>query len=78
MNDYNPFVCNWSIEEKKAMGMSEAGLIASIADCQECINQGVNPEKYADQISVYRKELEFRKFRKKLQSMRVQSRRARS
>jgi hypothetical protein len=73
MNDYNPFVCNWSIEEKKAMGMSEAGLIASIADCQECINQGVNPEKYADQISVYRKELEFRKFRKELQSRRARS-----
>lgn len=63
MNDYNPFVCNWSIEEKKAMGMSEAGLIASIADCQECINQGVNPEKYADQISVYRKELQSRRAR---------------
>ena len=71
MNDYNPFICNWTIEEKKAMGMSVAGLIASIADCQECISQGVNPEKYYDQIAVYRKELEFRKFRKELQSRRA-------
>ena len=71
MSDYNPFVCNWSIEEKKAANMSIAGLVASIADCQECIDQGVNPEKYADQISVYRKELEFRKFRKELQSRRA-------
>lgn len=63
MNDYNPFVCNWTIEEKKAMNMSIAGLIASIADCQDCINQGVNPEKYYDQISVYRKELQSRRAR---------------
>ena len=77
MSDYNPFVCNWSIEEKKAANMSIAGLVASIADCQECIDQGVNPEKYYDQIAVYRKELEFRKFRKELQSRRIQSRRAR-
>jgi hypothetical protein len=73
MNDYNPFVCNWSVEEKKAANMSIAGLVASIADCQECIDQGVNPEKYYDQIAVYRKELEFRKFRKELQSRRAKS-----
>ena len=73
MSDYNPFICNWSIEEKKAANMSIAGLVASIADCQECIDQGVNPEKYYDQIAVYRKELEFRKFRKELQSRRAKS-----
>lgn len=73
MSDYNPFVCNWSVEEKKAANMSIAGLVASIADCQECIDQGVNPEKYYDQIAVYRKELEFRKFRKELQSRRAKS-----
>jgi hypothetical protein len=70
MNDYNPFVCNWSVEEKRAANMSIDGLVASIADCQECIAQGVNPEKYFDQIAVYRKELEFRKFRKELRSRR--------
>lgn len=73
MSDYNPFVCNWSVEEKRAANMSIAGLVASIADCQECIDQGVNPEKYYDQIAVYRKELEFRKFRKELQSRRAKS-----
>lgn len=72
MSDYNPFVCNWSVEEKRAANMSIAGLVASIADCQECIANGIDTYgKYADQISVYRKELEFRKFRKELQSRRA-------
>ena len=64
MNDYNPFICNWTIEEKKAMNMSIAGLVASIADCQECIANGIDTHgKYADQISVYRKELQSRRAR---------------
>jgi len=64
MNNYNPFVCNWSVEEKRARNMSIAGLVASIADCQECIANGIDTYgKYADQISVYRKELQSRRAR---------------
>jgi hypothetical protein len=42
--------------------MSIAGLIASIADCQECIANGIDTYgKYVDQISIYRKELQTRR-----------------
>ena len=61
MNSYNPFICNWEIEISKAKKMSIAGLVASIVDCQECIKLDINPNKYFDQISVYRKELQGRK-----------------
>ena len=61
MNSYNPYICNWSTEEKRAKKMSIDGLYASIDDCQECIRLGINPNKYYDQISVYRKELHTRK-----------------
>ena len=62
MNVYNPFICNWEVEIKKAKAMSVAGLIASIADCQECVANGIDKfGKYTDQISIYRKELQGRK-----------------
>jgi hypothetical protein len=61
-NVYNPFICNWEVEIKKAKAMSVAGLIASIADCQECIANGIDTYgKYVDQISIYRKELQTRR-----------------
>ena len=60
-NTYNPYICNWETEIVKAKRMSIAGLIASIADCQECIRLDINPNKYFDQISIYRKELQGRK-----------------
>jgi hypothetical protein len=61
-NVYNPFICNWKVEIKKAKAMSVAGLIASIVDCQECIANGIDTYgKYVDQISIYRKELNTRK-----------------
>jgi len=61
MNTYDPFICNWEVEIKKAKKMSIAGLIATIADCQECIRLGINPNKYFDQISIYRKEFNTRR-----------------
>lgn len=61
MNSYNPFICDWVVETKKAKRMTIDGLYASIDDCQECIRLGINPNKYYDQISVYRKELHTRK-----------------
>lgn len=62
MNTYNPFICNWEIEIKKAKAMSIAGLVASIVDCQECVKNGIDYYgKYVDQISIYRKELQGRK-----------------
>lgn len=59
---YNPYICNWIVEEKRAKKMSIAGLVASIADCQECVANGIDKfGKYVDQISIYRKELHGRK-----------------
>jgi hypothetical protein len=53
---YNPYICNFDLEERKARTMSIAGLEYSIRDCQDAI-KGVNPNKYYDQISVYRQEI---------------------
>lgn len=62
MNSYNPYICNWSTEEKRAKKMSIDGLYASIEDCQQCIKNGIDYfGKYTDQISIYRKELHTRK-----------------
>ena len=61
MNSYNPFICDWVVETKKAKRMTIDGLYASIDDCQECIRLDINPNKYFDQISIYRKELYTRK-----------------
>ena len=61
MNSYNPYICNWVVEEKKAKRMSIDGLYASIDDCRECIRLNINPNKYYDQISVYKAELHTRK-----------------
>lgn len=64
MNNYNPFVCDFATKEKIAKGMSEMQLHYSISDCMECIQLGINPNKYLDEISVYRKELNNRKNKK--------------
>jgi hypothetical protein len=61
MNSYNPFVCDFAVEAKKAKRMSIDGLYASIDDCRECIRMNINPNKYYDQISVYKAELHTRK-----------------
>jgi len=62
MNSYNPYICNWEYEIRRAKKMSIAGLIANIADCQECVANGIDTYgKYVDQISIYRKELNTRK-----------------
>lgn len=62
MNSYNPFICNFSYEEKRAKAMSVEALLHNIADCQACIKNGIDYfGKYVDQISVYRKELLARK-----------------
>lgn len=57
MNTYDPFVCNWLVEAKKAKAMTVASLRYSIDDCRECIKLNINPNKYYDQISVYKAEL---------------------
>ncbi len=57
MNDYNPFICNFATEEAKAKKMSPEQLRFAITDCLECIKLGINPNKYYDQLSVYRKQL---------------------
>lgn len=56
-NSYDPFVCNWLVEAKKAKAMTIASLRYSIDDCRECIKLNINPNKYYDQISVYKAEL---------------------
>ncbi len=56
-NSYDPFVCNWLVEAKKAKAMTVASLRYSIDDCRECIKLNINPNKYYDQISVYKAEL---------------------
>ncbi len=57
MNNYNPFVCNFETEEVKAKKMTPEQLRFAITDCLECIKLGINPNKYYDQLSVYRKHL---------------------
>lgn len=62
INSYNPYICNWSTEEKRAKKMSIDALYSNIDDCQQCIKNGIDYfGKYADQISIYRKELHTRK-----------------
>ena len=61
MIDYNQFQCDFKVEEIKAKRMSLEELRSSINDCGECIRLGINPNKYYDQIGVYRKELLRRK-----------------
>jgi hypothetical protein len=61
-NVYNPYVCNWEYEIRRAKKLSIAGLIYNISECRECIDNGIDKfGKYADQISIYRKELNTRK-----------------
>lgn len=61
MNSYNPFICDFVVESKKAKKMSIEGLYYAINDCRDCIKLGINPNKYYDQISVYKMELNTRK-----------------
>ena len=61
MNSYNPFVCDFVVEAKKAKRMTIASLYYAIDDCRECIKLNINPNKYYDQISVYKAELHTRK-----------------
>lgn len=63
MNDYNPFKCDFLVETKKARAMTEDGLNFAIEDCRACIKLGIEPDKYRDQISVYRQELSRREKR---------------
>lgn len=63
MNNYNPFTCDFSTTEKSAKKMSTMQLNYAISDCLECIQLGINPSKYFDQIAIYRKELSKRKGR---------------
>lgn len=56
-NSYDPFVCNWLVEAKKAKAMTVSSLRYAIDDCRECIKLDINPNKYYDQISVYKAEL---------------------
>ena len=58
MNNYDPFVCNWKVEEFKAKSVDIATLLFWIEDCKECISKNINPNKYFDQISVYRAEID--------------------
>lgn len=61
MNSYNPFICDFVVESKKAKAMTIASLYYAIDDCRECIKLNINPDKYRDQISVYKMELDKRK-----------------
>ena len=63
VNSYNPFVCDFIVESKKAKRMTIASLYYAIDDCRECIKLNINPDKYRDQISVYKMELDKRKVR---------------
>jgi len=56
-NSYNPFVCDFIMQEKKARRMTQGELQYAIEDCRECILLNINPDKYRDQISVYKMEL---------------------
>ena len=57
MNDYDPYKCNFNLEEQRAKRMTIEQLQWAIVDCLETIKAGVNPSKYYDQLSVYRKSL---------------------
>lgn len=61
MNNYDPFICDFIVEGKKAKRMTVESLYYAISDCRDCIKLGINPNKYYDQISVYKMELHTRK-----------------
>jgi len=57
-NSYDPFVCNWLVEAKKAKAMTVASLRYSIDDARGCIANGIDTYgKYIDQIGIYMAEL---------------------
>jgi hypothetical protein len=57
MSDYDPYKCDFNFEEQRARRMTIEQLQWAIVDCLETIKAGVNPNKYYDQLSVYRKQL---------------------
>jgi len=57
MSDYDPYKCDFNFEEQRARRMTIEQLQWAIVDCLETIKAGVNPSKYYDQLSVYRKSL---------------------
>jgi hypothetical protein len=57
MNDYDPYKCDFNLEEQRAKRMTIEQLQWAIVDCLETIKNGINENKYYDQLSVYRKHL---------------------
>jgi hypothetical protein len=57
MNDYDPYKCDFNFEEQRAKRMTIEQLQWAIVDCLETIKNGINENKYYDQLSVYRKHL---------------------
>lgn len=57
MNNYNPYVCDFALEAKKAKKWTKEQLLFNIQQAREAYLAGVNPDKYIDQISVYKAEL---------------------
>lgn len=57
MNTYNPYICHFDYEVARAKKMGDEQLKFAIVDCLECVKLGINPEKYIDQVKVYRQEL---------------------
>jgi len=60
MNNYNPFKCDFLTETQKARVMKITQIHWAIRDCKICIENGIEPEKYRDQIRVYQQELDRR------------------
>lgn len=52
-------------KRKIARMLTPEGLAFAIADCQLCIETGVEPDRYRDEIAEYRAELERRTSKRK-------------
>jgi len=56
---HDPYKCDFAFEAKRAKGMTDAELHYAFKDALAA-TKGANPDKYYDQLSVYRKEIERR------------------
>ena len=59
-SQYDPFSVDFTKEQAKAKKMKTPSLFAALKDAIEAIEVSPNAGKYADQASVYRRELENR------------------
>lgn len=61
MNSYDPYVCNFSQTIKKAKKFTKMELLYAIEDATYAVLAGANPQKYLDELKIFKEELAKRK-----------------